>query len=330
MECPLCDGPTEIGELNNRDGTYTFRCSQCGDFLISRDDHEDYLPDRRKREKSEAWKLSCLTREQTAHHRRPLFVVFSDRHASASYAQSCEVIDVNELRHRWPEMVSARMIRALINLAHLSDTAGQKLKTTELSPPLLFSRDADEAGFMLDALCSQGWLQAIGNEPSRSYVVTAKGWATVEQESRTRDPVKKPPFVAMWFGGKNLDDQARMTTLLTEAIIPAVEGAGYLAPIRIDRSPHNEWIVDRIMACIREAPFVVADLTDHNLGVYWEAGFARGLGVPVVHCCPDEQGKDTHFDLQQVSQVRYSTPGELRERLRDRILGSIGPGPFAR
>ena len=38
----------------------------------------------------------------------------------------------------------------------------------------------------------------------------------------------------------------------------------------------------------RHGGLVVADFTGHRGGVYFEAGFARGLGIPVVWTCHKE------------------------------------------
>jgi nucleoside 2-deoxyribosyltransferase len=45
-------------------------------------------------------------------------------------------------------------------------------------------------------------------------------------------------------------------------------------------------VIDNIMrAQIRDAAFVLIDLTHDNSGAYWEAGYAEGLGKPVVYLC---------------------------------------------
>jgi nucleoside 2-deoxyribosyltransferase len=43
---------------------------------------------------------------------------------------------------------------------------------------------------------------------------------------------------------------------------------------------------------------VIADLTGGNHGAYWEAGFAHGLGKPVVYTCEKQwfEANQTHFD----------------------------------
>lgn len=50
---------------------------------------------------------------------------------------------------------------------------------------------------------------------------------------------------------------------------------------------------------IRNARFVVAELSHHNNGAYWEAGFARGLGKPVIYMYNKEIGgtDKPHFDV---------------------------------
>jgi hypothetical protein len=36
---------------------------------------------------------------------------------------------------------------------------------------------------------------------------------------------------------------------------------------------------------IRQAKFLICDLTHGNRGAYWEGGFAEGLGIPVIYTC---------------------------------------------
>lgn len=144
--------------------------------------------------------------------------------------------------------------------------------------------------------------------------------------------MEDPVFVAMWFGVKEKKEdgdktEEEMRRMYDEGIKPAVEDAGYRVT-RVDLVEHNEWIMDQVMAGIRAAPFVVADFTGHRNGVYFEAGFARGLGKTVIHTCEKEDLEKAHFDTQQLNHVLWTTPDELRKKLHLRIIGSpIGRGP---
>ncbi len=112
---------------------------------------------------------------------------------------------------------------------------------------------------------------------------------------------------------------------------PAVARAGFHL-VRADEDAGAGSIDDHIRVAIRTSKLVVADLTDANLGAYWEAGFAEGLGVPVIYTCERTFFEDpgTHFDTrnlrtvvwdadalavaeqQLVDTIRATLPGEAR------------------
>ena len=83
--------------------------------------------------------------------------------------------------------------------------------------------------------------------------------------------------------------------------------------------------MDRIIEDIRRAPFVVAELTENNNGVYYEAGFARGRDVDVIYCVKEKQ--KVHFDVTGVNHVRWKDEDDLRKRLERRILATVSRGP---
>lgn len=118
-----------------------------------------------------------------------------------------------------------------------------------------------------------------------------------------------------------------MTDAYMNGIKPGIENAGYVAA-RADMEEHSDDIMFRVIGQIRIANFVVADYTGHRNGVYYEAGFARGLGLEVIPCCRQDAMKDAHFDTRQLNHVLWKTPDDLREGLSARILGQIGAGPF--
>src|SRR5258707_1176980 len=57
----------------------------------------------------------------------------------------------------------------------------------------------------------------------------------------------------------------------------------------------------------RRVRFVVADLTHDNNGAYFEAGFAEGIGLPVVYTCEREkfEAKKTHFDTNHMVTIPW-------------------------
>ena len=131
-------------------------------------------------------------------------------------------------------------------------------------------------------------------------------------------------FIAMWFDN-SMDDA------FNRGIAPGIRDAGY-EPLRIDRTEFEGKIDDQIIAEIRRSRFLVADFTQGEPGarggVYYEAGFAHGLNIPVFFTCRADALGKVHFDTRQYNHITWETPEELRERLANRISAVIGDGPL--
>jgi nucleoside 2-deoxyribosyltransferase len=93
----------------------------------------------------------------------------------------------------------------------------------------------------------------------------------------------------MWF-----DDT--MLNIYDNALAKGILDAGY-KPHRVDQRDHNDKIDDEIIAQIRKSRFIVADFTGHRGGVYYEAGFAKGLGLEVIWTCREDEIENLHFDI---------------------------------
>jgi len=76
---------------------------------------------------------------------------------------------------------------------------------------------------------------------------------------------------------------------------------------------------------------VVADFTHGNTGarggVYFEAGFAYGLEIPVIHTCHEDMIEEIHFDTRQYSHILWKDVSSFRTELKNRILARFGSGP---
>ena len=89
-------------------------------------------------------------------------------------------------------------------------------------------------------------------------------------------------------------------------------------------------IDDEIIREIRRSRFMVADFTqgdDGNRGsVYYEGGFARGLGLPVISTCREDQLPMLAFDTRQYVHISWKDLVVLRRQLANRIGAVIGEG----
>ena len=179
-----------------------------------------------------------------------------------------------------------------------------------------------EISFFGDYLEKQGWIEPYEWRGRTNNRVTVTGHVRLAELEAAYTPSSRA-FIAMWF-----DDS--MNEAWDHGIAPAVRDSGY-EPMRVDRKEHVNKIDDEIVAEIRRARFVVADFTHGDSGarggVYYEAGFAQGLGIPVVFCCRKDRLEDVHFDTRQYNHIVWETPGELRDRLAKRIAAVLGDGP---
>jgi len=123
----------------------------------------------------------------------------------------------------------------------------------------------------------------------------------------------KNVFVAMKFGEE--------TQALREKLKEGLEGFN----VRImDEIEHNHQIVPEMLYEIRNSKFVIAELSHHNNGAYYEAGYALGLGKEVIHICQkDELTNGLHFDVAQVNTIVYENIDEIPEKLKKRIQATI-------
>ncbi|WP_157572302.1 hypothetical protein [Nevskia soli] len=132
--------------------------------------------------------------------------------------------------------------------------------------------------------------EAIG-APGRAHVTLSfSGWDRYEELRQGRATYRKA-FMAMKFGDPTLDD------VLERIFKPSAKLAGFEL-FRLDDIPRAGLIDDRLRVEIQASDFLVADLTHDNLGAYWEAGYAEGLGKPVIYTCEKRKfdTQKTHFD----------------------------------
>jgi hypothetical protein len=172
-------------------------------------------------------------------------------------------------------------------------------------------------------LLSAGRSEIIGLETPdgiydrrRPITIRREGWELLEPLSGGGVP--GTCFVAMSFD-RSLDKAYDV------GIEPAVRDDCGFSIIRTDRVEHNESVNDQILAGIRKAQFTVADVTMQRNGVYFEGGFALGLGRQVVWTVRADDVKNVHFDTSHLSHVVWADEQDLRTRLTARIRATI-PG----
>lgn len=137
--------------------------------------------------------------------------------------------------------------------------------------------------------------------PNPRLRLKPQGWVRFGELSR-RTVISHTAFMAMKFGDATLD------TVLKECFQPAASRAGFKLRA-LNEQPSAGLIDNQIRAAIRTSRFIIADLSHDNNGAYFEAGFAEGLGLPVIYTCEATKfdAKKTHFDTNHMHTVKWST-----------------------
>ncbi len=140
-----------------------------------------------------------------------------------------------------------------------------------------------------------------GNDDLMNVGLTLSGWERYEAERKGKYSGKYG-FIAMKF------DDPVFDPFVDEMLKPLIKEKIDYELVDL-RNVAQAGIIDNIMrAQIRDAAFVLVDLTHDNHGAYWEAGYAEGLGKPVIYICEEQKFGEakTHFDTNHCTTVCWS------------------------
>jgi hypothetical protein len=315
--CPIClnkygDCCRVVSTTPGSD-RYGLDCDYCGQFEIS----GSALAKLERNEQD----ITPLQRSVLAHHTR----ISSGIGRSPPLVKSVvlEKLLENPVLPN-PAEQSANLIRLIGD--HLT-TTGEPLFISNACFSLVGAFNPDRLSALRSAL-NEGHLIRItkkGTEVARNgpgliygeYCdLTLQGWDKYETERRGRF-AGNFGFLAMRFGDATLDPFVR------DVLKPCVKNE-LVFDLFDMRDLAQAGIIDNIMrAKIRDAAFVIVDLTHDNAGAYWEAGYAEGLGKPVIYMCERTkfESKQTHFDTNHCTTVPWSLAEP--DRFRSEIIATL-------
>ena len=307
--CPVCS--TELKKVPisdfNRDVT-VFSCYQCGDFALSPNLVED-IPDTLQRNKNAVVKIS--------HALRTMQRINKKVELSESMINS-----ILEKPLPRPHEQADLLIRWF---AEHTENPGDEASLEPIKHHLPIIGAKTEEGFVLvlSHLIEVGLVKgASWSAGYRDYVhlaLTFDGWNYYETLLKGSATYRKA-FMAMKFGDEDLND------VLENVFKPSVKMAGFDL-FRSDEELRAGLIDDQLRVQIQSSDFLIADLTHDNLGAYWEAGYAEGLGKPVIYTCEQEKfnSQKTHFDTNHHLTVVWdkNAPEQAGDLLKATIRATL-------
>jgi nucleoside 2-deoxyribosyltransferase len=327
MKCIFCDRKMERKIISDRE-IYHCTCPNCGQYEITREAFDD-LPNQTDAEyKKKKYLISGFLREMNE-LRLPLEVISE---SNITYLFTNSKIPLSSLK---------KLDKLLMHIYRNTKIIyGNVILNVEPGEPAIgYAKNSEELNNMIYALKKRGLINYAHTDSGNIIVrLSLKG---IDRAEKFQGKItnSKQAFVAMWF---NED----MRSVFNNYISKAISDTGY-EPFIIDMKEHNDDICDNIIAEVRNSRFVIADFTGHRGGVYFEAGFAYGLGIPVIWTCHkdwfDSESTEeievklngqkqtiinpvmrkVHFDIEHYNFIVWEHGEELEKRLKNRILATI-------
>jgi len=323
--CPVClDKFEATAAVEHGAGGWGWRvdCQICGRFDIERSAWEEYLDP----EHFIMPKLTLPDRARLAYRLRTA-TVRGPAGIPKLTADFVKAFIVDGCQGPTPGEQAINAIRLIGD--HFNKT-GERLESL---PPHFFAEigapNRNAANELVIELMKEGTISA--NDASSkdgadviNATLTLKGWREYEEEKRGRLEGGFG-FLAMKFNDPALD------TFTRNVIKPCLKDQLVYRLIDMRGVPRAGMIDNIMREEIRNAKFVIVDLTHDNSGAYWESGYAEGLGKPVVYIC--EKAKfaalKTHFDTNHSTTVCWDAadPSSFQRELVSTLRRSLNLFP---
>lgn len=286
--CPVCDFP-EAKQSKSNISAYDYiieiSCPRCGRYR-----YLSNIIDEKRGNKIKDFVSDNMH----------LFIGFT-RELSENNSKSIKQIEttkefVDYAIAQAPKTVNEKLDKFLYNLSIIGKTPGKGIViNNEKDYPLGYCKDASELQYYLDHFTT-GDNQYL-NIKDGKYCLSVKGWDRIGK-LKERNINSVQCFVAMWFNDK-------MDNVYLNHIRKAIKRAGYKS-ITIPEKKHDNEVTSEILAEIRKSKFMIADFTGQRAGVYFEAGFAKGLGLKIIWTCK----KDWFDNKEAETEGEYKISGQ--------------------
>lgn len=291
-QCPIClrsykATPSKICEV------LLFDCNACGPYQVSREFWDDYLgrsKDTFERDRNLAACLGHALRRRSGLGESPVID---------------QALVERVKKERWlpdPHEQVDNLIRLVGDYGQ-----GRLIRIDQNDMYIVGCEDKQALFWTRDALVELGLADIRPKEGIRLNIQGFERYHDIKRgisHGRTG-------FLAMQFD-KGLDD-------FVKAMRGAAEVAGFV--LRRADDSRKPGIIDILMReQIKQARFVVVDLTFCNPGAHWEGGYAEGLGKPVFYTCRDDE-TGIHFDTAHLRRIIWKS-GEL-EQAASELTASI-------
>lgn len=100
-----------------------------------------------------------------------------------------------------------------------------------------------------------------------------------------------------------------------------------LEPIRVDKVNQIDSITQTIIDYVLASELVIADITGHNPNAFYEMGYRKSTGRPMIHL--KEKAEKIPFDIAEIRTFEYDLSDlDSVEEVKNRLITTIGTIKF--
>jgi hypothetical protein len=306
--CIFCGLP--IKHTVSQDLVVNFSCSNCGKYRI---EHQA---------------LKLIPNELRDNY-------FYKKHMMSGYIREMtdigahlDVINVNNFTNlinndTIPKDIIEKSDKLLLHILRKSKHMFDEIKVSSNQPAIAYSRTEVEFTSNFEALKQFGFINyskvTVFTEDDEEEIamrcsLTIEGIKRAQLIEKSVSAIKQC-YVAMWCsdGRRHLYD-----SFISTAIIES----GY-SPVIIPEKESNDDTFDEMILEIRKSKFVIIDLSENRPSIYYEGGFAYGLGKEIIYICKEDDLDDKSFHISHSSILFWKDGNDLYTKLKNRILATI-------
>ena len=305
--CPVCS--TLLVKEESQGDRYFYECPRCGPYSLT-GRAKAVLPINLGSEQTASARLSHALSKLNSQERRVVL--------------SAELLE-NIISNSSVPGPRDQLDNFILWMGKQQPSLGGTIRYSGRTISALGAVDNESAAFIVVHAIERGLVlaqiaRAYGEPPSFGPLqLSFDGWEYFRELQRGHS-ASGIAVIVMQYGDPILD------AIVKDYFKPAVAATGFELK-RIDEGQPAGLIDDRMRVEIRQARFLISDLSHENNGAYWEAGYAEGLGKPVIYTCRKDvhEKEGTHFDTNHHLTVVWDPENiaEALEKLKATIRATL-------
>lgn len=291
MNCKICDKTAE----ENHDGyNQIVNCAYCGNYKFAMSYEPDTYP-----EKLKFYKVTSWIKEQ------------NDLFNNVPLLDNDKFDEVLAFKDRKIKEKFDLVMNYLSSLAKY-ETLNEKILVK------CWLKNTDELNIIIQKAQKDNFIDVNFRNTMSGYsypTINNLTFNGLEYLEKLEEPNKNSKKIFVAF---NFDEP--LTNIFNTDLKSAIEIEGFeYVVVNQENVEHNKSINDEIIVKLKTSRIVIADFTNHRQSVYFEAGFAMGMNIPIIWTCQKGHESDMSFDTRQFPHILWEDKDDLVKQVINRI-----------